>query len=65
MANCATFHLSWFHDHIGVFFTGNGAIHGIVEVVLLNKQYSVACFILTIKNDPKPYALKTEQAISL
>lgn len=47
------------------FSTGNDAIHGIVELVLLNKQCSVVCFILTTKNGPKPHALTTEQAISL
>jgi len=46
-------------DHTRFFSTGNGAIHGIVKLVLLNKQHSVVCFILTIKNGPKPHALKT------
>lgn len=41
---------------ITVFFsTGNGAIHCVVELVLMNKQYSVICFILTIKNSPEPF----------
>lgn len=39
--------------------------HSWYSMVLLNKQYSVVCFILTIKNGPKTHALKTEQAISL
>lgn len=37
------------------FSTGNGAIHCVVELVLMNKQYSVICFILTIKNSPEPF----------